>query len=430
MEKQVQKQVRPEHKHKSTKAFAQVLLKQGLQKIEQAVRLLAQEKALPRLDPFTLKLELGIENPNLQQKRLNQCLDDLQKQLYAQMPTQLRDGTVFCFDSQQAIACPDSQMIFRRYHALGRPIWESFLSVCQEFGLDSRGLFDQRRPKAIAVVLDDDLINENLVEAFSKYMPYRILGQISVGFINEQFQTVVHEAMPSKTSATDISQGSLVRELKSCLVFSIQIIKISPDHHPIKFKVNLLGITFEELLNHLSSAHDRSKHESVRKLVQKTQRDLVKLAQRLDTLAHHKPNPTDLALSDPNTFNATLKDEVLKFLLSLKNDLLHIIEPQTYRTLHALERHEEISRPTPLAVQDAIHAGIDRLFFDQQQNSIVVIGPKRRAHIFNMQGKHITSFRLDPHELSNKQKQNRWMILEGSQIEDFKKKIKEIHHSQ
>ena len=52
--------------------------------------------------------------------------------------------------------------------------------------------------------------------------------------------------------------------------------------------------------------------------------------------------------------------------------------------------------------------------------SIIVIGPKSRAHVFNQKGRHITSMRLGVGEIERKQGQKRWQMVSPNRIRAFK----------
>ncbi len=391
-------------KKKRYKKPHQGLLKQALQYLEQAIEQIAQEKSLPRLDPFSLKLDLG-QGQNISTERVALLYSEIQKQIYAQVPAHFRTGTVYCFETQKAIIPIDQQTIFRRYHSMGRPIWESFLNVCLEKNAtQAQLLFQKDQPKAIALVFGDYELNHSLLDIFSRYTPYRILGQLSVGFINELFNPVAHEAV------NQLNTDLLMREKKSCLVFSIQIIQVSPMGQVPKLKLNILGMDVEDLLSNAAQGPKRSKHESVRALLKKTTKDLNHIASR--TIAQ-KPEEQD----------EFIKDESLKLLFSLKTELLNIIQPQIDRTNHAQLRHGDQQRPTHLALQDAKSASSDHFYWDTHQNTIVIMGPKARIHIFNEQARHITSFRLEPNELENKQRQGRWIPLSADKHEQIKQKL-------
>ena len=97
-------------------------------------------------------------------------------------------------------------------------------------------------------------------------------------------------------------------------------------------------------------------------------------------------------------------------LRRLQGDLERTLRTNTVRTHHAEERHMEGERPTAVAVKDATKASMDKYFIDTRHDTIVVIGPRLRAHIFGRDGLHVTSMQLEPSELERKTGKGVWMI--------------------
>ena len=114
-----------------------------------------------------------------------------------------------------------------------------------------------------------------------------------------------------------------------------------------------------------------------------------------------------------------VQQEVEHLLVTLKDSLMRIILDQKQRTHHARHRHYQMTRPTSQAWRDAARAGKERLFFDQHQQTYIAIGPKRRAHVFNQEGKHVTSMRLGHGEVEKKQGSKRWTLMTLEQRQDF-----------
>jgi len=68
---------------------------------------------------------------------------------------------------------------------------------------------------------------------------------------------------------------------------------------------------------------------------------------------------------------------------------------QARRTRHA-EARRGSERPVHKALEDAVSASPENHFSDERTNGIVVCEPQGRAHVFNIGGRHITSFSLTP----------------------------------
>jgi hypothetical protein len=87
------------------------------------------------------------------------------------------------------------------------------------------------------------------------------------------------------------------------------------------------------------------------------------------------------------------------------------------RTRHATVRHEEGSRPTRMAVADAVRAAEDEVLFDVRRGTIVVLGERGRAHIFNLEGKLVTSVRYHPDAISRRRDAGIWRPASPAEIE-------------
>jgi hypothetical protein len=87
------------------------------------------------------------------------------------------------------------------------------------------------------------------------------------------------------------------------------------------------------------------------------------------------------------------------------------------RTRHATVRHEEGSRPTRMAVADAVRAAEDEVLFDVRRGTIVVLGERGRAHVFNQEGKLVTSVRYHPDAISRRRESGVWRPASPAEIE-------------
>jgi hypothetical protein len=90
----------------------------------------------------------------------------------------------------------------------------------------------------------------------------------------------------------------------------------------------------------------------------------------------------------------------------------------TRRTHHAQERRAQ--RPVHKALDDAVHASDESIFFDERQKTFVVCGPHGRAHVFNDQGRHVTTFRLPPGSLDFRIRTQRWRRLNAEELQHIR----------
>ena len=88
------------------------------------------------------------------------------------------------------------------------------------------------------------------------------------------------------------------------------------------------------------------------------------------------------------------------------------------QTEHAKQR-KTIQRPIDKAMADLRKANPERMFRDLKTKAIAVWGNKGRCHIFNDNGKHVTSFTIHGEAVALRLRKKRWAQLETAQARDF-----------
>lgn len=78
------------------------------------------------------------------------------------------------------------------------------------------------------------------------------------------------------------------------------------------------------------------------------------------------------------------------------------------RTGHAEARHSTGERPTRMAMTDLARATPDKVLRDNQRQTLIVLGERGRAHVFNRAGKLVTSIRYTPDAIARKKERRRW----------------------
>ena len=92
------------------------------------------------------------------------------------------------------------------------------------------------------------------------------------------------------------------------------------------------------------------------------------------------------------------------------------------RTKHAEERRED-RRPVSKAMDDVRAATPEKLFYDERSQALVVVGEKGRAHVFNDEGRHVTSFTLKQDGIDFRLRNKRWRIANPGEWEAFRTAI-------
>ena len=95
------------------------------------------------------------------------------------------------------------------------------------------------------------------------------------------------------------------------------------------------------------------------------------------------------------------------------------------RTQHAEERHREGARPTRMALRDLARARPDGIFIDTRYDTFVVLGEKGRAHVFNREGRLVTSLRHSPDAIARRQKRGTWRPAREDEVAGLRRGFRE-----
>ncbi len=92
------------------------------------------------------------------------------------------------------------------------------------------------------------------------------------------------------------------------------------------------------------------------------------------------------------------------------------------RTGHAEKRHTQGDRPTRMAFTDLARGGDDRFMIDERRETMIVLGERGRAHVFNFNGKLVTSIRYSPESIERKVRREIWRPATAEEIAGLRKK--------
>ncbi|MFN7973650.1 MAG: hypothetical protein U0166_15095 [Acidobacteriota bacterium] len=102
--------------------------------------------------------------------------------------------------------------------------------------------------------------------------------------------------------------------------------------------------------------------------------------------------------------------EVLGRVPGLLRDLVrsfdHAGRSAERRTLHAFDRAGD--RPIDVALRDAREAADAAFLADEGRGTLIVLGPRGRAHAFTREGRHVTSLHVDGEALERRLARRRW----------------------
>jgi len=383
---------RDRRRHHKPPPSAEALAERALRDLSALVRAVAERRghdADP--DPLALTVRVGPRPPDRSAAR------DLLAAVEARLEAEARStgaflpGRVYCFLCESpdcAHARPDGpRASFAGYAPTGKPEWRDFVNRCIERGEPVETLFADR-PGVIAFAQTGGELTGGLLPGFGREdSAYNVLGQVVAGLV------------PGELSGTGSERVAL----------SLQIVetRLSGGHG---LRLNLVGLDPAGLAAAAAGAPARAPAERLRRTVDVTRRRLRAIGRRVAAEAAGGRPPA-------------LDDTVRPLLTRLRGDLERIFRPASHRTLHARERHLSAERPTSSALDDARGATDDRLYDDARRGTLVVLGPRGRAHIFTREGRHVTSLKLEPGELARKTARGRWRLVKPGTAGPFRERV-------
>lgn len=370
-------------------------LKRAVELIDSVVREEAIQRGVMRLSTLHLNLTIG-EGESTDQapskgqitRQVDKLKEQLEGQVRALVPAQFQRGAVYCFHSDQGVEPPTPDAVFTGHDLLGRPQWMSFLPFCLHEQIPHIDQLYADPPRAIGVMMPAP-IGAQLIDEVTQGRIYEVLAQLVIGPLTSHFRAL----SSSDTRHTLTAQVILVQ---------------SPDQ-PLRIRFNLLGLNPDDLFDEAAKSAPRAPISRARNSISAARHATRRLQERF---THGKVS------------RSRLTHEGEAILADLRDALLRSLSGDQQRTRHAQRRHQSMERPTSEAWRDAARAGDERLFWDGHQETIVVIGPKGRAHVFSPDGKHVTSMRLGVGELDRKRGQRRWLLLEPQRASAFRLRIR------
>lgn len=368
-------------------------------------RAMGEEYGLSRGEPFPIPaLQLPVRvhfdtrpSKDLQRERAEALVSLYRDRILEGLTAHkaFRMGHVYCFqcDAPDCIhATPtDPLTTFVGYTATGKPTWETFPNVCLARGVEKVDRLYGDHPESFAIVLGARELAGELLPGFgSDSLAYNVLGQVVLGLIPQDLRP-------------DRGQGNRV-------ALTVQLLETRTGSDRTRLRLNVLGLTPDQIAEAADNGTERS--------VAARLAELLRLArQRLHGLGRQ------IELRERRGAQGELAQRIGPMLHSIRGDLERLFKARKARTQHAREHHEAGRRPIGQALTDAARASDDRFLLDVRKKTLVVLGPKARAHIFSAQGRHVTSLQLDPGELERKVGKRVWRPLAPEDVARFRETL-------
>lgn len=284
-----------------------------------------------------------------------------------------RAGHVYCFGCGSA-ACGHARPVaegevFAGYTNQGVPVWQEFANNLQALGDRRVGqLFGDKPPLLTRVVGRKALIAEQMVAFGRNSMTYRIVGQMVAGYLR---------LGPRRFALTVQAYETPERHLRSQFVLA------------------------PELQEALAEAPPRNESHFHR--VQRALQDFRRHVESLDLSWRSSPTKPE---------RKALEDKLFAAFRELGAGLERKGRQQQRRTVHAQQRAEQ-QRPVHKAWDDLGAADDEALFRDNKTQSHIVLGRRGRLHVFNDDGRHVTSLVIGHEQLERRIQRGRYSRLDA-----------------
>ncbi|MCX7591955.1 MAG: hypothetical protein N2255_10055 [Kiritimatiellae bacterium] len=313
-----------------------------------------------------------------------------------------RRGHVYCFRCASAScrhSMPESPLqVFRGYGSTGVPEWQELVQAFLD-GRDERlDLLFVDQPVIVALVQLGRDLRKNQLSAFGRSSKtYAILGQVVAGYWR----------LPPKWAETTGAER---------LACTFQAVEIRQVDGTLGLKINpvvgaLSSSQWDELLvSSLSGAVGQPLRTAVEQ-IEKIERKVIAARQA----------------ARMNELRQALR-QVPHVLTELARSLEGRQRQELRRTRHA-QSHSRPERPIHKALEDAREATDTDLFYDEKRGTWIAYGKNGRTHVFNLEGKHVTSFILQPGGVDFRLRTHRWRLLQKEEIARFRACIAAAWHS-
>jgi hypothetical protein len=289
----------------------------------------------------------------------------------------LRPGSVYCYFSNSAEA-PHSRPqqpreVFDGFSSTGRPVFTDFVTLAierRDAGIDD--LVNGEDVVVTHVSMGRVLRTQQLQEFGAESPVYRILGQVDAG---------LYPMLGSDQKAA----------------FSFQLLRGTTLDGMPRFRLHWVGA---------ADVRDIA-DPAVGSILKRFQLMLDRETLRFAGLGKNGAAPDE-------------EEFVLPLLQELGKRLAGRARRAGRRTEHATQRADERVRPTAKAFGDAKEAGDDRILRDDEQGTIVVVGPKNRVHVFGTDGRHVTSFVMTGGQVQKRRSEGRWHPAEPEERGEFR----------
>ncbi len=301
-------------------------------------------------------------------------------------------GRILCLRCETATcehAAPtDSRQVFAGWGKTGIPRFVDF----GQWLLERRDpkvdlLYREPSPLVVTVVPEADLVG-GLIEVFrQREGSYRVHGQVTAGWYRTPDPSgLAGVRQPLAVSLQVVSSRS--RRLRQR--FGVNVIGVGPGGEPLENLYDRIGaIPWGDAVRWAQSALS-----GIEAKLERSRMPKEVLEQRLEGI-------------------------VQGMARRLEKDW----RGKERRTVHGQQRHAEGDRPTRMALTDLARAKPENLLFDTRRETLVVVGDRGRAHVFNLAGKLVTSVRYNPASIEKRRQTGLWRPAAAEEVRTVRERV-------
>lgn len=329
---------------------------------------------------------------------LDEAIDDLVRHRAAFQPGRvlcLRCGGATCEHS----APSDGRQVFAGWGPTGLPRFLDFGQLLLE-RRDPRvdDLFREPSlklgpdaPALVTWIASERELCGALLPAFAKREDrYHLWGQLAAGWFRGRDAAGFER--PIAVSFQVVSTAGL----RSRPQFGLNVLGVGPEGDPLELQIDRLGaLPWAEAIRWAQAAIATLRADSRR--------------------PHPAPRGGEL---EPGKRSGT-HGRIEGLLQGLARRLERNRRATTRRTRHAEERHTTGERPTSQAYADLASATAAAFFVDLRRDTLAVVGERGRVHVFNREGRHVTSIRLPPGGAEKRRERGLWRSARPEEVQQL-----------
>lgn len=298
-----------------------------------------------------------------------------------------RPGRVWCLRCESAdcdhAGLPSPRATFAGYGPSGVPRFVDFAQWLVERRDPRAGDLYSSAGKTLAVPVEGAELTSELLDVYrDRTAGYRLHGQVSAGFYQ----------VPDRLGH------------RSPIAVTFQVVSSRPAGNRRRYGLNLLvlgpgGEAPEEMFHRLGEIPWSTEARWASGVVTSIERAVSK----------HRGKKAGGA-------EAKAERRIEGLLGGLARRLEKGRRARQRRTRHAEERHDQGDRPTRMALADLARAKQEEVLLDTRRSTFIVLGERGRTHVFNRQGKLVTSIRYPPETVDRRREKGRWKPLPADEV--------------